>query len=160
MYRNRLDKQRRCIYVYEVQYSCRLEYRRGNVNDDLTMTGVLEADAIAPRIASEVTVNGDLVVSGAFLVDAMKTREANQVSIDDNLTISGTTVANNLLYNGILSFGSNSSITGLTKGSIGLGNVDNSSDASKPFEHSGNKFLGKRGSQRHNLHKERVIEIH
>ncbi len=32
-----------------------------------------------------------------------------------------------------MSLGSNSSITGLTKGSTGLGNADNTSDARKPF---------------------------
>ncbi len=40
-------------------------------------------------------------------------------------------MANNLLVNGMLSFGSNSSKTGLTKGWIGFGKVDNASDASK-----------------------------
>ncbi len=80
---------------------------------------VPEADTNAPRTANQVTVNGDFVVSGAFLGDTMRRSEANQIRIDDGVTISGVAVANNILVNDILSFGLNSSRTGLTKGSVG-----------------------------------------
>ncbi len=66
------------------------------VNDNLTVTWVLEADTIAPRTANEATVNGYFAVSGAFLVDTVRTGEATHICIDDSVTISVTTVANNL----------------------------------------------------------------
>jgi hypothetical protein len=103
------------------------------IDDSLTVTGVVATNTLSARDANEVTVNGDFAVSGALLVDTITTSEANQISINDNVTISGATVANNLLVNGTLSFGGSSSITGITKEAFGLGNVDNTSDASKPL---------------------------
>ena len=92
-------------------------------------------------------VNGDLAVSGAFLVGTMRASEANQISIDDNVTISGTIAANNLSDNATFSFGSNLSIAVLTKGSIGLGNVDSTSDASKPLSTAATNALANKADK-------------
>ena len=78
---------------------------------DITCSGTLHIDTIAPRVATEITIAGSCVVDGALMVDTMRSSLSDRIQVDDNFTIVG-----NLTVNGFIAARPYASLRILTTG--------------------------------------------
>jgi hypothetical protein len=71
---------------------------------DITSSGALHIDTIAPNLALELTLDGDCAVSGVLLVDTMTSSVSDHIQVNDNFSVSGNVaVGGNLVVAGYIS---------------------------------------------------------
>ena len=60
---------------------------------DITCSGTLNIDSIAPRVDTEITIAGNFVVNDALIVDLIRSSLSDHVQVDNNLSVAGNLFA-------------------------------------------------------------------